>query len=245
MFQFSFNYSRNNASSSSSTNVQENNESVFNNLFNNSENIFDNFTENISNSFSNIINESFQQEQQRENNKPTQKSIIDKLKIVKSHQIKDEDCPICLDGYNSQSQIILLPCLHPFHDNCIKEWLSKNVTCPICRKDINKENPKYPKKTCKREKKKKISIQNLEIIEIPTEPKIGIKLKIRYRNIFLERKFANNTQIKIIQVWIAKKINKDYKKIKLMLNYPKKILNIGMTLEEEEIYESSLIYVYD
>jgi len=88
-----------------------------------------------------------------------------------------------------------------------------------------------------------MNINHLEIFEIPTEPKIGIKLKIRYRNNFLERKFANNTQIQIIQVWVAKKIKKKYTQIKLMLNYPKKILNPCMTLEEEEVYEDSLVYV--
>jgi hypothetical protein len=248
MFNFSFNYSQNYSSTANNTNLRQgynNSDSFLYNMINNSQNVFGNFTENISNSFSNVVNESFNQEQQREPNNPTREIIIDKLKTVKLNEIEEKDCPICLDEYNCQSQIILLPCLHSFHSSCIKKWLSKNVTCPICRKDINKENPKYPKSGYKRKTSKKINIKGLEFIEIPKESEIGIKLKVRYKNIFLERKFANNTQIKIIQVWIAQKIKKDYNKIKLMLNYPKKILNIRMTLEEEKIYEDSLLYVYE
>lgn len=246
MFNFSFNYSQSNSSNTNNINSQQNNNlnSFLYNMINESQNMFGNITENISNGFSDVLNESFNQEQQRENSNPTRKNIIEKLKTVKLNEIEEKDCSICLEEYNYQSKIILLPCLHCFHSKCIKKWLSKNVTCPICRKDINKENPVYPKTDCKRKISKKINITDLEFFEIPLEPRKGIRLKIRYKHIFLERKFAPNTQIQIIQAWIANKIKKKYTQIKLMLNYPKKILNPGMTLEEEEIIEDSLIYVY-
>lgn len=44
----------------------------------------------------------------------------------------NENCTICLDAMNDK--IILLPCKHYFHPECIKKWLREyNYKCPICR----------------------------------------------------------------------------------------------------------------
>lgn len=45
----------------------------------------------------------------------------------------DEECPICLN------QIEKYPCIkcgHAFHWKCLSSWLSRSVTCPICRTKI-------------------------------------------------------------------------------------------------------------
>ena len=46
---------------------------------------------------------------------------------------KIDDCSICLSEVNVGDNLILLPCCHTFHKNCISQWLIKNNTCPICR----------------------------------------------------------------------------------------------------------------
>ena len=38
--------------------------------------------------------------------------------------------------YENKDKIKTMPCLHNFHDNCIKLWLDKNSTCPVCKHDI-------------------------------------------------------------------------------------------------------------
>lgn len=51
-----------------------------------------------------------------------------------------EDCSICLDAMiNGISSVIKLSCNHYFHENCIKDWISANITlpkCPICNDGI-------------------------------------------------------------------------------------------------------------
>ena len=44
------------------------------------------------------------------------------------------DCPICLDNFSVESQILSTPCDHFFHSECINNWmLTGSLTCPICR----------------------------------------------------------------------------------------------------------------
>ena len=44
-----------------------------------------------------------------------------------------EDCPICLEKI-TEDKASLQGCVHVFHLNCIKKWLERNRTCPVCRK---------------------------------------------------------------------------------------------------------------
>ena len=42
-------------------------------------------------------------------------------------------CPICMELYIVREEICTLPCLHTFHDNCVKKWLRQSNNCPICK----------------------------------------------------------------------------------------------------------------
>lgn len=47
---------------------------------------------------------------------------------------KSENCSICQEKYDSESDIIILPCKHYFHKECITEWLKNyHHKCPLCR----------------------------------------------------------------------------------------------------------------
>lgn len=43
--------------------------------------------------------------------------------------------------FTNSDTLIYLPCIeyHYFHENCIKAWMTKNSTCPICKKDITEK----------------------------------------------------------------------------------------------------------
>lgn len=46
-------------------------------------------------------------------------------------------CAICLTDFKNGDCARMLPnCEHSFHLNCIDEWLNRNGTCPVCRRDI-------------------------------------------------------------------------------------------------------------
>jgi len=46
-------------------------------------------------------------------------------------------CPICLDEFQNQTKIKLLPCDHGFHSECIGPWIADHSdSCPICRQSV-------------------------------------------------------------------------------------------------------------
>mmetsp|Transcript_54796 Transcript_54796/g.65950 ORF Transcript_54796/g.65950 Transcript_54796/m.65950 type:complete len:863 (+) Transcript_54796:380-2968(+) len=47
-------------------------------------------------------------------------------------------CSVCLDDYDLGDTIIILPCggRHKFHEECIKSWLRKRSTCPLCQDNV-------------------------------------------------------------------------------------------------------------
>lgn len=49
-------------------------------------------------------------------------------------------CGICVDEYTKNDPIVVLPCKHYFHTECIRHWLcNEKVTCPLCRFDVRCE----------------------------------------------------------------------------------------------------------
>jgi E3 ubiquitin-protein ligase RNF115/126 len=48
-----------------------------------------------------------------------------------------KDCVICLTAFEKGNQVLILPCTHLFHPNCIKDWFKTNNTCPICKFTID------------------------------------------------------------------------------------------------------------
>lgn len=50
----------------------------------------------------------------------------------------EKECPICLEEFKQDESIVLLPCLHYFHEDCLNAWFKKstNIECPLCKKKI-------------------------------------------------------------------------------------------------------------
>jgi hypothetical protein len=52
-------------------------------------------------------------------------------------QSEDADsCPICFCEYFEGQALITLPCKHFFHKECIRIWLKRDATCPMCKLDL-------------------------------------------------------------------------------------------------------------
>ena len=51
-----------------------------------------------------------------------------------------KNCVICLEDFKNREKATILPCIHLFHKNCIKSWLKKNNSCPICKFKLTREN---------------------------------------------------------------------------------------------------------
>ncbi|KAI3997732.1 hypothetical protein MKX01_011807 [Papaver californicum] len=56
-----------------------------------------------------------------------------------------ENCAICLDDYEDDDMVRLLPCHHAFHTECIDKWLVSRPTCTECRGDLHEAN--FPETT--------------------------------------------------------------------------------------------------
>lgn len=47
------------------------------------------------------------------------------------------DCSVCKEDFASDERLVLLPCTHLYHTDCIMPWLKLHDTCPTCRYSIN------------------------------------------------------------------------------------------------------------
>lgn len=67
--------------------------------------------------------------------------IIENLNvnIIKDdiNKFSDKQCIICLEQFKKGDNYIFLPCMHFFHENCIKKWININNKCPFCNLEIN------------------------------------------------------------------------------------------------------------
>ena len=46
---------------------------------------------------------------------------------------EDEKCTICRDVFEEGTLLVVSPCKHQFHPDCIGPWLRTTATCPVCR----------------------------------------------------------------------------------------------------------------
>ena len=53
--------------------------------------------------------------------------------IVVRNQGSVDNCPICLESYHGDQEVLLLECRHIFHKPCSMKWFDKHSHCPMCR----------------------------------------------------------------------------------------------------------------
>ena len=49
----------------------------------------------------------------------------------------DGECPICMESLRGR-RLLHTPCGHAFHRGCLRQWLQRGHTCPMCRKPLRK-----------------------------------------------------------------------------------------------------------
>jgi E3 ubiquitin-protein ligase RNF115/126 len=67
---------------------------------------------------------------------PAAQDVVEALPPVRiSQEAVDahENCAICKEEYALNDEALQLACEHLFHPTCIKEWLMRRNTCPVCR----------------------------------------------------------------------------------------------------------------
>lgn len=71
----------------------------------------------------------------------------------------NKECIVCLEEQKLGAQACKLPCGHLFHKQCITEWLIKHCTCPVCRFELETDDPDFEKGRRKRMKSRKLRLR--------------------------------------------------------------------------------------
>lgn len=50
-------------------------------------------------------------------------------------------CTVCCENILIDKKGMFMPCGHIYHPDCLKPWLEKNNTCPVCRFELPLEEP--------------------------------------------------------------------------------------------------------
>lgn len=46
------------------------------------------------------------------------------------------DCPICAEQFVGELEIVSTPCRHLFHRECLSQWCTNHLDCPLCRAQL-------------------------------------------------------------------------------------------------------------
>lgn len=61
---------------------------------------------------------------------------IQPVKYGDLSQKNNTECSICLIEYENEDHVIETKCDHVFHMDCLTEWLTRKMECPLCRSEI-------------------------------------------------------------------------------------------------------------
>ncbi|XP_068995281.1 RING finger protein 215 [Embiotoca jacksoni] len=53
-----------------------------------------------------------------------------------SQPVETDNCAVCLEPFNNNQCLRVLPCLHEYHRDCVDPWLLLQQTCPLCKRSI-------------------------------------------------------------------------------------------------------------
>ncbi|XP_078484434.1 zinc finger (RING)-10 [Ciona intestinalis] len=56
-------------------------------------------------------------------------------------------CAICLEVFNENEELRVIPCSHEFHKHCVDPWLKEKLTCPLCNFNILGDPPNLQRRS--------------------------------------------------------------------------------------------------
>ena len=101
--------------------------------------------------FENFINIITAFDIQHKGNPPASERAIKNLKKIEINEnnIHDFDglaCNVCLENFSEGQISNQIDCGHYFHEKCIVHWLKMRNTCPVCRHELESNDPNYEKR---------------------------------------------------------------------------------------------------
>ena len=101
--------------------------------------------------FENFINIITAFDLQHKGNPPASERAIKNLKKTEInkdniHDFDEQTCNVCLENFSEGQISNQLDCGHHFHEKCIVHWLKMRNTCPVCRHELESNDPNYEKR---------------------------------------------------------------------------------------------------
>lgn len=75
--------------------------------------------------------------EQQDRRRKKLKRMMSRLVTTASLPTSSTECSICMEDYEPDQRVMVLPCKHEFHPDCIRKWCLErpNGNCPLCRHD--------------------------------------------------------------------------------------------------------------
>ncbi|XP_056327937.1 E3 ubiquitin-protein ligase RNF130 isoform X2 [Danio aesculapii] len=92
-------------------------------------------------------------------------------------------CAVCIEGYQLNDVVRILPCKHVFHKMCVDPWLNEHCTCPMCKLNILKALGVMPNLPCvdnmafdmDRMSRSQTSSQRTALVDLSSETSISLE----------------------------------------------------------------------
>ncbi|KAG6533872.1 hypothetical protein ZIOFF_007750 [Zingiber officinale] len=69
--------------------------------------------------------------------RPASAAAVEGLEMVMVEE--SDSCSICLEDLGMTTPVLVMPCSHLFHPGCLKKWLERSCSCPLCRFSLPQE----------------------------------------------------------------------------------------------------------
>ncbi|KAI5624953.1 E3 ubiquitin-protein ligase RNF130, partial [Silurus asotus] len=92
-------------------------------------------------------------------------------------------CAVCIEGYQLNDVVRILPCKHVFHKMCVDPWLNEHCTCPMCKLNILKALGIMPNLQCvdnvafdmERMTRTHSSSQRVALMDVSSETSVSVE----------------------------------------------------------------------
>ncbi|XP_048583731.1 E3 ubiquitin-protein ligase RNF115 [Nematostella vectensis] len=72
---------------------------------------------------------------------------LPKVKVTQSLIDSRTECAVCQEQLKLHEEVLMLPCNHHYHKDCIIPWLKMHDSCPICRLSLSKNQTRSGEET--------------------------------------------------------------------------------------------------
>jgi hypothetical protein len=108
------------------------------------------------------------QQQHQQHQQPTQQGAppastrtiesLPKVKVTADDLMEaaNRECVVCLEPQQIGNIACKLPCGHLYHTDCLREWLVKHCTCPVCRFELETDDAQFERERKKRMKNRRL-----------------------------------------------------------------------------------------